>query len=123
MSQGLFRHSCWSSEVPRWPWSKVNSRLLAAVRNRHGLHWTRPYCAPFATAIKERLVGEGELAAPGQPIVTLVEFGENELRAGIANHEIAELKSAKATDPRLPSRSASRSVVTITSNCVLPPMS
>lgn len=52
--------------------------------------------APFAGAVKERLVGEGELAAPGQPIIALVEFARNELRARISNRDIAELKAAKA---------------------------
>jgi membrane fusion protein (multidrug efflux system) len=51
--------------------------------------------APFAGAVKERLAGEGELAAPGQPIVTLVELGQNELRAHVSNRDIAELKAAK----------------------------
>jgi RND family efflux transporter MFP subunit len=56
--------------------------------------------APFAGAVKERLVGEGELAAPGQPIVTLIEFTENELRARVSNRDIAELKAAKAPEFR-----------------------
>lgn len=51
--------------------------------------------APFAGAVKERLVGEGELAAPGQPIVTLVEEARNELRARVAHRDIAELKAGK----------------------------
>lgn len=52
--------------------------------------------APFAGAVKERLAGEGELAAPGQPIITLVEFGQNELRARISNRDIAALKAARS---------------------------
>lgn len=51
--------------------------------------------APFSGAVKERLAGEGELATPGQPIITLVEFGQNELRARISNRDIAALKAAK----------------------------
>ncbi len=52
--------------------------------------------APFAGTVKERLAGEGELPAPGQPIITLVEFGKNELRARISNRDIASLKAAKS---------------------------
>ncbi|OGB26628.1 MAG: hypothetical protein A3I66_03540 [Burkholderiales bacterium RIFCSPLOWO2_02_FULL_57_36] len=52
--------------------------------------------APFAGSVKDRLVGEGELAAPGQPIIALVEFARNELRARVSNRDIAELKAAKA---------------------------
>lgn len=52
--------------------------------------------APFAGAVKERLAGEGELAAPGQPIVTLVEHAKNELRARVSNREVAELQAARA---------------------------
>lgn len=52
--------------------------------------------APFAGAVKERLVGEGELAAPGQPIIALTEFARNELRARVSSRDIAELKAAKA---------------------------
>jgi len=51
--------------------------------------------APFAGAVKERTVGEGELAAPGQPILTLVESGKNELRARVTSAELADLKAAK----------------------------
>lgn len=64
----------------------VNQARLAL--NKTTLH------APFAGAIKERLAGVGELAAPGQPIVTLVEHGENELRARVSGREVAELKAA-----------------------------
>jgi membrane fusion protein (multidrug efflux system) len=56
--------------------------------------------APFSGAVKERLVGEGELAAPGQPIVALVEFAQNELRARVSNRDISDLKSAKAIEFR-----------------------
>lgn len=56
--------------------------------------------APFAGAVKERLAGEGELAAPGQPIIALTEFARNELRARISNRDIAELKAAKAPEFR-----------------------
>ncbi|MEO6353832.1 MAG: efflux RND transporter periplasmic adaptor subunit [Burkholderiaceae bacterium] len=52
--------------------------------------------APFAGTVKERLAGEGELAAPGQPIVTLVEESKNELRARVPQRDIAALKGDKA---------------------------
>lgn len=52
--------------------------------------------APFAGAVRERLAGEGELAVPGQPIITLVEHGRNELRARVANRDIPEIKAAKS---------------------------
>lgn len=52
--------------------------------------------APFAGAVRERLAGEGELAAPGQPIVALVEHGQNELRARVSNSEITELQASRA---------------------------
>lgn len=50
--------------------------------------------APFAGAVKERLAGEGELASPGEPIVTLVEHGRNELRAHVSSRETVELRRA-----------------------------
>lgn len=52
--------------------------------------------APFSGAVKERLAGEGELAAPGQPIIALTEFAQNELRARVSNRDIGELNAAKA---------------------------
>lgn len=52
--------------------------------------------APFSGAVKERLAGEGELAAPGQPIIALTEFAQNELRARVSNRDIAELNAAKS---------------------------
>jgi RND family efflux transporter MFP subunit len=52
--------------------------------------------APFAGAVKERLAGEGELAAPGQPVITLVEQGNNELRAQVSSREIRALQTAKS---------------------------
>lgn len=51
--------------------------------------------APFSGAVKERLVGEGELASPGQPILTLVELGKNELRARVPTRDVASLQKAK----------------------------
>lgn len=50
--------------------------------------------APFAGAVKDRLAGEGELAAPGQPILTLVEHGKNEVRAQVPTRDIASLQKA-----------------------------
>lgn len=50
--------------------------------------------APYAGAVRERLAGEGELAAPGQPILTLVEHGRNELRARIQVADVASLQKA-----------------------------
>lgn len=51
--------------------------------------------APFAGTVKERLMSEGELATPGQPILTLVEGARNELRARIPNSDIDQLKAAQ----------------------------
>lgn len=51
--------------------------------------------APFTGAVRERLVGEGELAAPGQPVVTLVELAQNELRARVPARQVPELESAR----------------------------
>jgi RND family efflux transporter MFP subunit len=50
--------------------------------------------APFAGAVKERLAGEGELAAPGMPLLVLTEVGRNEVRAQIASSQIAQLQAA-----------------------------
>lgn len=50
--------------------------------------------APFAGAVKDRLAGVGELAAPGQPILTLVEHGKNEVRAQVPTRDIASLQKA-----------------------------
>jgi membrane fusion protein (multidrug efflux system) len=51
--------------------------------------------APFSGTVRERLAGEGELAAPGQPILTLVEHGKNELRARVPVREVASLQKAR----------------------------
>jgi RND family efflux transporter MFP subunit len=51
--------------------------------------------APFSGAVKERLAGEGELASPGQPLLTLVELGKTEIRARIPTQELASLQKAK----------------------------
>lgn len=56
--------------------------------------------APFAGAVRERTAGEGELAAPGQPIVTLVEHARNELRARVPTRELAELQAARSIEFR-----------------------
>jgi RND family efflux transporter MFP subunit len=69
--------------------------------------------APYAGAVKERLMGEGELAAPGQPVITLVEFAQTELRARVPNRDIAELKTAKAPAFRQGDRSHPVEIVRI----------
>jgi RND family efflux transporter MFP subunit len=51
--------------------------------------------APFAGAVKERLASEGELAAPGLPILTLVQQSRNELRAQVPHGDIDQLRAAK----------------------------
>lgn len=51
--------------------------------------------APFAGAVKERHAGEGELASPGQPILTLVEHGKNEVRAHVPVRDVASLQKAR----------------------------
>ena len=56
--------------------------------------------APFAGAVRERLAGEGELAAPGQPVMTLVEHAKNEVRARVATRELADLQAAKTVSFR-----------------------
>lgn len=54
--------------------------------------------APFAGAIRERLAGEGELATPGQPILTVVEHAKNELRAQVPNQDLPSLQTARAPE-------------------------
>lgn len=71
--------------------------------------------APFAGAVKERLAGEGELAAPGQPIVTLVEESNNELRARVPERDIAALKAAKTPLFRQAGQAFPASIVRISS--------
>jgi RND family efflux transporter MFP subunit len=56
--------------------------------------------APFAGAVRERLAGEGEMAAPGQPILTLVEHAKNEVRARVAIREVPDLQAAKTVSFR-----------------------
>lgn len=51
--------------------------------------------APFSGAVKERLAAEGEMATPGQPLVSLVEFARNELRAQVADREIDDIRQAR----------------------------
>lgn len=50
--------------------------------------------APFAGAVKERLVGEGELASPGMALIALTEVARNEVRARVSNSDIAQLKAS-----------------------------
>lgn len=57
--------------------------------------------APFAGAVKDRLVGEGELASPGQPVLVLSEAARTELRARVSNSDIAALKAAPTLSVRL----------------------
>lgn len=52
--------------------------------------------APFSGAVKDRLAAEGEMATPGQPLLAMVEFARNELRAQIADRDIADIKQAKS---------------------------
>jgi len=52
--------------------------------------------APFAGTVRERLAGEGEMAVPGQPLLTLVEQARNEVRARIPVHQVADLQAARA---------------------------
>lgn len=72
--------------------------------------------APFAGAVTERLVGEGELAAPGQPVIALVEFARNELRARVSSRDIADLKSANAAEFRQAGQSHPVKIVRIAPN-------
>lgn len=71
--------------------------------------------APFAGAVKERLAGEGELAAPGQPIVTLVEESNNELRARVPERDIAALKADQTPLFRQAGQTFPASIVRISS--------
>jgi RND family efflux transporter MFP subunit len=77
----------------------LDSELKIARHNvsqaRLALDKTRLH-APFAGAVRERTAGEGELAAPGQPIVTLVEHARNELRARVPTRELAGLQAARS---------------------------
>lgn len=52
--------------------------------------------APFSGAVKERLAAEGEMATPGQPLLALVEFARNELRAQVADRDIDNLRHARS---------------------------
>src|SRR5690606_3512155 len=56
--------------------------------------------APFDGAVKERLAAEGEMATPGQPLVSLIEFARTELRARIAEVELEALRRARAVEFR-----------------------
>lgn len=52
--------------------------------------------APFSGAVRERLAAEGEMATPGQPLLAMVEFARNELRAQIADRDIEDVRQAKS---------------------------
>lgn len=52
--------------------------------------------APFSGAVRERLAAEGEMATPGQPLLSLVEFARNELRAQVAVSDIEDLRQARS---------------------------
>lgn len=52
--------------------------------------------APFSGAVRERLAAEGEMATPGQPLLSLVEFARNELRAQVADSDIEDIRQAKS---------------------------
>lgn len=69
--------------------------------------------APFAGAVKERLAGEGEMAAPGQPLLTLVEHAKNEVRARVPVREVAELQAANGLSFRQGEHSTAVKIVRI----------
>ena len=50
--------------------------------------------APFSAVLRVRLAQIGELAAPGTPLVTLVEVGRVEISAQVQLRDVASLKSA-----------------------------
>ncbi|XZG71122.1 efflux RND transporter periplasmic adaptor subunit [Chitinibacteraceae bacterium HSL-7] len=56
--------------------------------------------APFDATVTERLVGVGELAAPGTPLVALTELGNNELRARVPASQVAGLTASSEVSVR-----------------------
>lgn len=52
--------------------------------------------APFAAVVRARLAQSGELAAPGTPLVSLVEAGRTELTAQVQPRDVSSLRAAKA---------------------------
>ena len=52
--------------------------------------------APFAAVVRARLAQSGELAAPGTPLVSLVEAGRTELTAQVQPRDVASLRAAQA---------------------------
>ena len=52
--------------------------------------------APFAAVVRARLAQSGELAAPGTPLISLVEAGRTELTAQVQPRDVASLRAAQA---------------------------
>ncbi|HVL75792.1 MAG TPA: efflux RND transporter periplasmic adaptor subunit [Noviherbaspirillum sp.] len=57
--------------------------------------------APFPGVVRERLAGEGEMAAPSQPILTLVEHARSEVRAQVPLGDVPSLRKAREIAFRL----------------------
>ncbi len=52
--------------------------------------------APFAAVVRARLAQSGELAAPGTPLISLVEAGRTELTAQVQPRDVSSLRAAQA---------------------------
>jgi RND family efflux transporter MFP subunit len=51
--------------------------------------------APFAASVRQRMVNQGEVVAPGAPLYVLVERGGAELSAAVAPADAASLQAAR----------------------------
>lgn len=54
--------------------------------------------APYRAVVRERLAHEGELAAPGTPLVALVDLSRVEVAARVQVKDVASLQGAKGVD-------------------------
>jgi RND family efflux transporter MFP subunit len=50
--------------------------------------------APFDALVQERLVGEGDLATPGMPLLKLVQLSQAEIRAQLRSQQATSLQAA-----------------------------
>lgn len=72
---------------------KLNEAQLASAERNLAKCVIR---APFAAVVRARLAQSGELAAPGTPLISLVEAGRTELTAQVQPRDVASLRAAQA---------------------------
>ncbi len=68
---------------------------LAVVRGAQAQLGNTRIVAPFAGVIQERLMGPGELASPGMPVVRIVSGGAVKVEAGVPERYAGQVRSVQ----------------------------